>query len=70
MRYDTIILGAGAAGMMCAGAACGKTLADLHLPKSVIVGGVQRNGTAFVPRGNTTIKEGDHLIVYPEIVAG
>ncbi len=43
--------------------AAGKSLAELHLPKSLIVGGLQRNGTAFVPRGNTVIEEGDHLIV-------
>lgn len=43
--------------------ACGMSLAQLHLPKSLIVGGVQRNGEAFVPRGNTVIREGDHLIV-------
>jgi len=42
--------------------AIGKTLADLKLPRSLIIGGVQRDGVAFVPRGNTQIKEGDHLI--------
>ena len=46
-------------------------LSEIHLPKSVIVGGVQRDGQAFVPRGNTTIEEGDHLIVIalPEGIA-
>lgn len=43
--------------------AAGKTLRELHLPKTVIVGGIQRDGTAFVPRGNTQIEVGDHLIV-------
>lgn len=42
--------------------AIGRTLADLKLPRSLIIGGVQRDGVAFVPRGNTQIKEGDHLI--------
>ena len=42
--------------------AIGKTLRDLSLPKTLIIGGVQRGGDAFVPRGNTEVKEGDHLI--------
>ncbi len=43
--------------------AIGKTLADLKLPHSLIIGGVQRGDKAFVPRGTTSIQEGDHLIV-------
>jgi trk system potassium uptake protein TrkA len=43
--------------------AIGKTLADLKLPHSLIIGGVQRGSEAFVPRGNTTIRAGDHLIM-------
>jgi trk system potassium uptake protein TrkA len=43
--------------------AVGKTLAELKIRRSVIVGGVQRNGEAFVPRGDTEIQVGDHLIV-------
>jgi len=52
-------------------AAIGKTLADLHLPHSMIIGGVQRGKEAFVPRGNTMIEAGDHLIVIalPEAIA-
>ena len=42
--------------------AIGKTLRELALPKTLIIGGVQRDGQAFVPRGNTEVKEGDHLI--------
>ncbi len=42
--------------------AIGRTLREINLPKTLIIGGVQRNGEAFVPRGNTEIKEGDHLI--------
>ncbi len=51
--------------------AVGKTLADLKLPHSMIIGGVQRGEEAFVPRGNTTIEVGDHLIVIalPEAIA-
>lgn len=45
------------------GSALGKTLADIHVPKTAIIGGVVRNGEAFVPRGTTTIEEGDRLIV-------
>ena len=43
--------------------AIGKTLADLRLPHSLIIGGVQRGPDTFVPRGNTVVEEGDHLIV-------
>lgn len=51
--------------------AIGKTLADLKLPHSLIIGGVQRGSRAIVPRGDTTISEGDHLIVIalPEAIA-
>lgn len=51
--------------------AIGKTLADLKLPHSLIIGGVQRGSEAFVPRGNTTIAVGDHLIMIalPEAIA-
>lgn len=43
--------------------AIGKTLSDLKLPHSLIIGGVQRGDDAFVPRGNTEVQAGDHLIV-------
>jgi trk system potassium uptake protein TrkA len=51
--------------------AIGKTLADLKLPHSLIIGGVQRGSEAFVPRGNTKIEAGDHLIMIalPEALA-
>ncbi|NND84471.1 MAG: Trk system potassium transporter TrkA [Acidimicrobiia bacterium] len=51
--------------------AVGKALSELQLPRSVIVGGVQRNGKAFVPRGNTVLEAGDHVIVIalPEGIA-
>jgi trk system potassium uptake protein TrkA len=51
--------------------AIGKTLRELKLPKTLIIGGVQRNGEAFVPRGNTEVREGDHLIAValPEGIA-
>lgn len=51
--------------------AIGSTLADLKLPHSLIIGGVQRGDKAFVPRGNTRIEAGDHLVVIalPEAIA-
>lgn len=51
--------------------AVGKALADLKLPHSMIIGGVQRGAEAFVPRGTTVIEEGDHLIaiVLPDAIA-
>ena len=41
----------------------GKTLREIGLPKSVIVGGIIRNGKAFVPHGTTEISVRDRLIV-------
>jgi Trk K+ transport system NAD-binding subunit len=37
----------------------------------MIIGGVQRGEEAFVPRGNTVIEVGDHLIVIalPDAIA-
>ncbi len=51
--------------------AIGKTLADLKLPHSLIIGGVQRGSEAFIPRGDTKIEVGDHLIMIalPEAIA-
>ncbi len=46
------------------GSAVGKTLAEIHLPHSVIVGGILRDDKAFVPLGSTIIAEGDHLVVF------
>ena len=43
--------------------AIGRTLADLHLPHTMIIGGIQRGAGAFVPRGTSKIEVGDHLIV-------
>ncbi len=45
------------------GSAVGKSLADIHLPRSVIVGGVLRGTEAFVPHGDTVVKNGDRLIL-------
>jgi trk system potassium uptake protein TrkA len=41
-----------------------KTLLELTLPKGVIIGGVSRNGTTFVPDGSTVIRAGDHIIFF------
>jgi trk system potassium uptake protein TrkA len=41
-----------------------KTLLDLALPVGVIVGGISRNGTTFVPDGSTVIRSGDHIIFF------
>jgi trk system potassium uptake protein TrkA len=42
--------------------AIGKTLVDIGLPKSAIVGGIVRKKKAFIPHGDTTIEEGDVVI--------
>lgn len=44
--------------------AVGKTLIDLELPPGVVVGGISRPGTSFVPDGSTVIRGGDRLIFF------
>jgi trk system potassium uptake protein TrkA len=44
--------------------AIGKTLFELQLPLGVIIGGISRDNTTFVPDGSTVIKTGDHIIFF------
>ncbi len=44
--------------------AANKTLFELNLPVGVIIGGISRNGTTFVPDGSTIIRVGDHIIFF------
>jgi trk system potassium uptake protein TrkA len=44
--------------------AVGKTLLELTLPVGVIIGGISRAGTTFVPDGSTVIRDGDHIIFF------
>jgi len=44
--------------------ACNKSLLDLKLPVGVIIGGISRDGTTFVPDGSTVIRAGDHIIFF------
>ena len=44
--------------------ACNKTLFDLDLPVGVIIGGISRDGTTFVPDGSTVVRGGDHIIFF------
>lgn len=50
--------------------AIGRSIEDLKLPRSVIIGGVVRGDDAFVPHGDTVIQAEDRLIVFamPEAV--
>jgi trk system potassium uptake protein TrkA len=41
-----------------------KSLLDLTLPIGVIIGGISRKGTTFVPDGSTVIRAGDHIIFF------
>lgn len=41
-----------------------KTLRELELPLGVVVGGISRNGTTFVPDGSTVVRSGDHIIFF------
>ncbi len=45
-------------------AAVGQSLAELGLPTGVIVGGISRNETTFVPDGSSVIKAGDHIVFF------
>lgn len=41
-----------------------KSLMSLDLPVGVIIGGISRNGTTFVPDGSTVVRPGDHIIFF------
>jgi trk system potassium uptake protein TrkA len=41
-----------------------KTLLALALPVGVIIGGISRSDTTFVPDGSTVIRAGDHIIFF------
>jgi trk system potassium uptake protein TrkA len=45
-------------------AADGSLVRDLPLPTTAVIGGVARDGYAFVPRGDTEIRSRDRLIVF------
>jgi trk system potassium uptake protein TrkA len=44
--------------------AVNKSLLELKLPVGVIIGGISRNGTTFVPDGSTVVRPGDHIIFF------
>ncbi|HEX6947416.1 MAG TPA: Trk system potassium transporter TrkA [Acidimicrobiia bacterium] len=50
--------------------AVGKNVVDLGLPPGVVIGGISRNETTFVPDGSSIIREGDHIIYFavPEAI--
>ncbi|HUG07828.1 MAG TPA: Trk system potassium transporter TrkA [Acidimicrobiia bacterium] len=41
-----------------------RSLMELDLPVGVIIGGISRNGTTFVPDGSTVVRAGDHIIFF------
>jgi trk system potassium uptake protein TrkA len=42
-----------------------ESVADL--PDGVVIGAIARNGTLVIPRGDTVIERGDHVVVFVEI---
>lgn len=44
--------------------AADKSLFELELPVGVIIGGISRKGTTFVPDGSTVVRVGDHIIFF------
>lgn len=44
--------------------AVGASLVELTLPRGVVVGGISRGGTTFVPDGSTRIRQGDRIIFF------
>ena len=42
-----------------------ESIADL--PDGVVIGAIARNGTLVIPRGDTVVKRGDHVVVFVEI---
>ncbi|MCB2223344.1 MAG: Trk system potassium transporter TrkA [Actinobacteria bacterium] len=52
-------------------AAAGLTLREVNLPRSAIVGGIIRDGEAFIPHGSTVVEPDDDLILItlPDAIA-
>ncbi|MFO7298896.1 MAG: Trk system potassium transporter TrkA [Actinomycetes bacterium] len=50
--------------------AVGRAVVDLGLPEGVVIGGISRNETTFVPDGSSVIREGDHIIYFamPDVI--
>lgn len=48
----------------------GQRVADLDLPLTAVIGGIARDGRAFVPTGSSEVRGGDRLIVFapPEAI--
>ncbi|OIQ07906.1 H(+)/Cl(-) exchange transporter ClcA [Moorella thermoacetica] len=47
--------------------ACGRLVRDLELPPDCLLVTIRRKGREIIPRGNTSIQEGDHLaVITPE----
>lgn len=42
----------------------GKPLAELNLPKGIIIGSIVRNGEVIIPKGSSIIYPGDRIIVF------
>ena len=45
----------------------GKRIRDLDISRLTIIIMVKRNGKAFIPNGNTTLMEGDRVILYTQV---
>ncbi len=43
--------------------AAGKTLKEIDLPLSIVLGGIIRDGDIVIPRGSTVIKSGDKILI-------
>lgn len=47
--------------------ACGRRVKDLELPPDCLLVTIRRKGREIIPRGNTSLQEGDHLaVITPE----
>ena len=44
----------------------GQTIADLKLPRDVLIAAIVRDGRSQIARGRTTLRKGDHVIVIAE----
>lgn len=44
--------------------ATGKTIESLGLSEGFLIGGIEREGKSVLPKGQTVLKEGDHLILF------